>query len=115
LSFRGYAYEAFGSPNVFDLLNKFFWGTSKARPRGCAPARRLAFCSSATKSQQKQSLPCGRHDELGDFCAGRLLAANQQATLLAWQKTNGPGSLRSHGLNGNGAALIFPALLFLPS
>jgi len=99
-----------------DILNNSLKQVkAKSRPRGCAPARRLTFCSGTTKSQQKQSLPCGRHDELGGFCAGRLLAAGQQSTLLGWRKTNGPGSLRSHGLNGNGAALIFPALLFLPS
>jgi len=31
--------------------------------------------------------------------------------LLAWRKPKGPGSLRSHGLNGDGAALIFPVMV----
>jgi len=73
-----------------NFLNKF-WGTkAKSRSRGCAPARRLTFCSSATKSQQKQSLPCGRHDELGGFIAGRLLVASQQPTLLARHENQRP-------------------------
>ena len=50
-----------------NLLNKF-WGTKQDQDRGVAPpARRLTFCSGATKSQQKRACPAGGMTNWGAF------------------------------------------------
>jgi len=62
-------------------LNKT--GQSKIKVAGLRPRTAPDFLFKRHKKSAKTGLPCGRHDELGDFIAGRLLVAGQQPTLLA--------------------------------
>jgi len=63
-----------------NLLNQ---DKSKIKVAGLRPRAAPDFLFKRHKKSAKTGLPCGRHDELGDFIASRLLATNQQPTLLA--------------------------------
>jgi len=56
--------------------NKFFGAQSKVKTAGLRPRTAPGFLFKRHKKSAKTGLPGGRHDELGDFIAGRLLVAN---------------------------------------
>jgi hypothetical protein len=99
------------------LMLRNLLGTKKVKVAGFRPRAAPDFLFKRHKKSAKTGLPCGRHfwRRVAMDLMSRSGPMVQPTAALSWlRKPKAPTSLRSHGLNGGGAAFYLSGVTVQP-